>query len=509
MKPIATSGITGMHSMTRSFDMAAAITAARQIARRQFLARSGVGIGAAALASLLEPNRSMAVSPGGAAHPIGAIGGTHFAPKAKRVIWLTQAGAPSQLDLFDHKPKLAEQFDKDLPESVRGKQRLTGMTAGQARFPIAPSVFKFNQHGQSGMWLSELLPHTAKFADDICLVRTMHTEAINHDPAMTLLQTGHQIGGRPSFGAWVSYGLGSENADLPAFVALISRPSGPTNAQPLHERMWGSGFLPSKYQGVRLSSGPDPVLYLSNPPGMNEKRRRAMLDDLGELNRIRFDQAHDPEIESRIDQYEMAFRMQAAVPELADLSGEPAAVFEKYGPESKKPGSFAANCLLARRLAERGVRFIQLYHRGWDQHNNLPKLIKGQVEDSERACAALIMDLKQRGLLEDTLVVWGGEFGRTVYSQGNLTKDNYGRDHHPRCFTMWMAGGGVKGGIEFGETDDFSYNITKDPVHINDLNATILHLMGIDHRKFTFKFQGLDQRLTGVEDHHVIKNVLA
>lgn len=508
MNPIATSGINGMHPMNGSYDMAAAIAAARQIARRQFIARSGVGIGAAALASLLEPDRLMATSPSEAAHPLGAIGGSHFAPKAKRVIWLTQAGAPSQLDLFDHKPKLTEQFDKDLPESVRGKQRLTGMTAGQARFPIAPSVFKFNQHGQSGMWLSELLPHTAKFADDICLVRTMHTEAINHDPAMTLLQTGHQIGGRPSFGAWVSYGLGSENADLPAFVALISRPSGPTNAQPLHERMWGSGFLPSKYQGVRLSSGPDPVLYLSNPPGMNEKRRRAMLDDLGELNRIRFDQAHDPEIESRIDQYEMAFRMQAAVPELADLSDEPATVFEKYGPESKKPGSFAANCLLARRLAERGVRFIQLYHRGWDQHNNLPSGIKHQCHDTDQPSAALLAELKERDMLKETLIIWGGEFGRTVYSQGNLTKDDYGRDHHPRCYSIWLAGAGIRGGHVHGETDEFSYNVVQDPVHVHDLNATALHLLGIDHTRLTYRFQGRDYRLTDIHGE-LVKGILS
>jgi hypothetical protein len=429
----------------------------------------------------------------------------HFAPLARRIIWLTQAGAPSQIDLFDYKPGLLEQFDKDLPESVRNGQRLTGMTSGQKRFPIAPSVFKFKQHGQCGMWLSELLPHTAKLADEICLVRSMHTEAINHDPAMTLLQTGHQIGGRPSFGAWVSYGLGTENAELPAFVALISRPSGPTNAQPLHERMWGSGFLPSKYQGVRMNSGKDPVLFLTNPPGINADRRRAMLDDVIALNRLGFEKSHDPETQARIDQYEMAFRLQTAVPELADMSQEPASVFERYGPESKKPGSYAANCLLARRLAERGVRFIQLYHRGWDQHANLPSGIKSQCYDTDQPTAALLSELKERGMLDDTLVIWGGEFGRTVYSQGTLTATNYGRDHHPRSFSVWLAGAGVKKGHVVGETDDFSYNIVQDPVHIHDLNATSLHLLGLDHTKLTYRFQGRDYRLTDVHGQIVEK----
>jgi hypothetical protein len=431
----------------------------------------------------------------------------HFAPKAQRIIWLTQAGAPSQIDLFDHKPGLVEYFDKDLPESVRDGQRLTGMTSGQKRFPVAPSVFEFKQHGQSGMWLSELLPHTAKFADEICLIRSMHTEAINHDPAMTLLQTGHQIGGRPSFGAWVSYGLGSENAELPAFVALISRPSGPTNAQPLHERMWGSGFLPSKFQGVRMSSGKDPVLFLSNPPGINAERRRAMLDDVAAMNRLKFEASHDSETLARIDQYEMAFRMQTAVPELADLSQESASVFDRYGPESEKPGTYAANCIMARRLAERGVRFIQLYHRGWDQHNNLPSGIKSQCYDTDQPTAALLGELKERGLLDDTLVIWGGEFGRTVYSQGTLTKENHGRDHHPRCFSIWMAGAGVKPGFVFGQTDDFSYNIVKDPIHIHDLNATALHLLGIDHTKLIYRFQGRDYRLTDVHGQ-VAKEIL-
>lgn len=432
----------------------------------------------------------------------------HFPPKAKRIIWLTQAGAPSQIDLFDPKPGLAKLFDKDLPDSVRDGQRLTGMTSGQKRLPIAPSVFQFKQHGQSGMWLSDLLPHTAKFADEICMVRSMHTEAINHDPAMTLLQTGHQIGGRPSFGAWISYGLGSENAELPAFVALISRPSGPTNAQPLHERMWGSGFLPTKFQGVRMSSGKDPVLFLSNPPGINREHRRAMLDDLASLNRLKFDGSHDPETLARIDQYEMAFRMQTSVPELADLSKESARVFDRYGPESKKPGTYAANCIMARRLAERGVRFIQLYHRGWDQHNNLPSGIKSQCYDTDQPTAALLGELKEHGLLDDTLIIWGGEFGRTVYSQGTLTSDNHGRDHHPRCYSIWMAGAGVKKGFTFGLTDDFSYNIVKDPVHIHDLNATALYMLGINHTKLVYRFQGRDYRLTDVHGN-VIHEILS
>ena len=448
-----------------------------------------------AFASLADPNLFAAQS-------------AHLAPKARRIIYLTQAGAPSQLDLFDYKPGLEGEFDKDLPDSIRNGQRLTGMTAGQKRFPVAPSHFKFQQHGQSGIWLSELLPRTSRFADEMCLIRSMHTEAINHDPAMTLLQTGHQIGGRPSFGAWVSHGLGSENADLPAFVALISRPSGPTNAQPLHERMWGSGFLPSKYQGVRMSSGKDPVLFLSNPPGLTNDRRRAMLDDVAALNRMKLEEFHDPETQARIDQYEMAFRMQAAVPELADLSTEPEQIYERYGPESKKPGTFAANCILARRLAERGVRFIQLYHRGWDQHNNLPSGIRSQCYDTDQPTAALLGELKERGLLEDTLVIWGGEFGRTVYSQGVLTRSNHGRDHHPRCFSVWMAGAGVQKGHVHGETDDYSYNIVRDPVHIHDLNATALHLLGLEHTRLTYKFQGRDYRLTDIHGN-VINEVLA
>lgn len=474
---------------------------ALHITRRQFLGRTSHGIGSAALASLLAP--SLSTSPVTANSNFKAL-----APKAKRVIWLTQAGAPSQLDLFDYKPNLARQFDKDLPESVRGMQRLTGMTSGQKRLPIAPSTYKFRQHGESGTWLSELLPHTAKHADEICLIRSLHTEAINHDPAMTLLQTGHQIGGRPSLGAWLSYGLGSENAELPAFVVMISRPTGPTNAQPLHERMWGSGFLPTKYQGIRFSPGKDPVLYLSNPPGVAAGRRRSWLDDLNALNRLTFDKYQDPETQARIDQFEIAFRLQTSVPELANLSDEPASTFDRYGPESRKTGSYASNCILARRLAERGVRFIQLYHRGWDQHNNLPAGIKSQCYDTDQPTGALLTDLKERGLFEDTLIVWGGEFGRTVYSQGTLTAENYGRDHHPRCYSIWLAGAGIKPGHVHGETDDFSYNIVRDPVHVHDLNATILHLLGIDHTQLTYRFQGRDYRLTDVHGE-VVRGVLA
>ncbi len=463
--------------------------------RRLFLGTSTAAAGAAALATLLNPRVASASG--------GTAGLPHFAPKAKRIIWLTQGGAPSQLELFDPKPELKAQFNKDLPDSIRNGQRLTGMTSKQTRFPVAPSVYHFEKHGQCGMELSELLPFTSKHADDLCLIRTMHTEAINHDPAMTLLQTGHQIAGRPSFGAWIAYGLGSENENLPAFTVLISRPSGGTNAQPLAERMWGSGFLKARYQGVRINSGKDPVLYLSNPEGITSERRREMLDDLGELNRMKLADYQDPETQARIDQFEMAFRMQASVPELADLSKEPEYVFERYGPESRKPGTYAANCLLARRLAERGVRFIQLYHRGWDQHAALPKGIKSQCYDTDQATGALLTDLKERGLFDDTLIVWGGEFGRTVYSQGVLTKDNYGRDHHPRCYSLWVAGAGIKRGHVIGQTDDYSYNIVKDPVHIHDLNATLLQQLGIEHTAFTYRHQGRDYRLTDIHGNLV------
>jgi hypothetical protein len=464
-----------------------------QVTRRHFFGRAGVG--ASALASMMN-------------EAAGAAGGMPLPAKAKRVIYLFQSGAPSQLDLFDHKPGLAMRFGADLPNSTRQGQRLTGMTAGQDRFPIAPSRFKFAQHGKSGAWLSELLPHTARVADELCFIKSMHTEAINHDPAVTFFQTGAQLAGRPSIGSWLSYGLGSENHDLPAFVALLSNGTGNPMDQPLYDRLWGSGFLPTKHQGVKFRSQGDPVLFLSNPPGLDAGTRRRMLDDLAKLNQMEFAEVNDPEINTRIAQYELAYRMQTSVPDLTDVSNEPASTFDLYGPDSRTPGTFAANCLLARRMAERGVRFIQLFHRGWDQHTKLPKQIEGQCRDTDQPSAALVADLKQRGLLDDTLVVWGGEFGRTVYCQGRLTQDDYGRDHHPRCFTIWMAGGGIKGGITHGETDDFSYNITQDPVDVHDLHATILHCLGIDHTKLTFKFQGRHYRLTDVFGK-VVKPVLA
>ncbi|MBI2687518.1 MAG: DUF1501 domain-containing protein [Acidobacteria bacterium] len=436
----------------------------------------------------------------------GLTGVPHHAAKAKRVIFLFQHGAPSQLDLFDWKPNLVKVRGQDLPDSVRQGQRLTGMTAYQATFPTAPTIFQFAQHGKSGAWLSELLPHTAKIADELCFMKSLHTEAINHDPAVTFFQTGFQLAGRPSIGSWLSYGLGSDNQDLPSFVVLISQGRG--NSQALADRMWGSGFLPTKYQGVKFRSGKDPVLYLSNPDGYAAGVRRRFLDDLGQLNQMRLEEYQDPEIATRIAQYEMAFRMQSSVPELADLSKEPESTFAMYGPDSRKPGSYAANCILARRLAERGVRFIQLFHRGWDQHGTLPKQIRWQCEDTDQASSALIMDLKRRGLLDDTIVIWGGEFGRTVYSQGELTETNYGRDHHPRCFTMFAAGGGFKRGYTHGETDDFSYNIVKDPMEVHDLNATMLHLLGVDHTRLTFKFQGRHYRLTDVHGK-VVQPLLA
>ena len=465
--------------------------------RRNFFNISSGGLGAAALSSLLA-------SDGKATG--GLPGLPHFPPKAKRVIYLFQHGAPSQLDLFDYKPKLQEARGVELPDSVRKGQRLTGMTAYQAKFPTAPSVFKFSQNGGSGAWLSELLPYTGKVADDICVIRSMQTEAINHDPAVTFFQTGFQIAGRPSIGSWISYGLGSESQDLPAFVVMVSQGGG--NAQALADRQWGSGFIPTSYQGVKFRSGADPVLYLSNPSGYSGVARRRFLDDLAKLNQAQFLEYQDPEIETRIKQYEMAYKMQSSVPDLADLSGEPDSIFELYGPDSRKPGSYAANCILARRLAERGVRFIQLFHRGWDQHNNLPREIRGQCLQTDQPSAALIQDLKQRGMLDDTLVVWGGEFGRTVYSQGELTETNYGRDHHPRCFSIWMAGGGVKRGLTYGETDDFSYNIVSNPVDVHDLHATILHCLGVDHTRLTFKFQGRHFRLTDVHGN-VLRDVLA
>jgi hypothetical protein len=467
------------------------------LSRRDLLGQMATGIGATALASLLarDANSADAIIP-------------HYAPKAKRAIFLFQSGAPSQLDLFDYKPKMANLRGSELPDSIRQGQRLTGMTSRQASFPIAPSRFQFAQHGKSGAWMSELLPHTAKVADDLCFVRSMHTEAINHDPAITFCQTGAQIAGRPSIGAWLSYGLGSENQDLPAFVVLVSQGSGNKGDQPLYDRLWGSGFLPSKYQGVKFRSTGDPVLFLSNPDGIDVSTRREMLDDVAALNRLNEQRYHDPEIATRIAQYELAFRMQTSVPELTDLADEDEKTLAAYGPEVTRRGSYAYNCLLARRLAERGVRFVQLFHRGWDQHTSLPKQIISQTSDTDQPTAALISDLKNRGLLDDTLVVWGGEFGRTVYCQGPLTAEDYGRDHHPRCFTVWLAGAGTKSGFTFGQTDDFSYNITADPVHVHDLHATILHLLGIDHTRLTFKYQGRHYRLTDVHGQ-IVRSILA
>ena len=459
--------------------------------RRQLFGRAATGIGSLALASLAE----------------GGIP-THFPAKAKRIIYLFMQGGPSQMDLFDPKPGLAARHGEQLPESIRKGQRLTTMTSKQASLPVAPSTFKFAQYGQSGAWVSELLPHTAKLADEMCIIRSMNSEAINHDPAITLLQTGHQQPGRPSFGSWLSYGLGSENRDLPAFVVLVSRGSAVSPADPLYARLWGSGFLPSNHQGVSFRSSGDPVLYLSNPDGVSGADRRRMLDTLGRLNAMKHHEALDPEINTRIAQYEMAYRMQTGVPELTDISSEPEDAFVRYGQDARRPGTFAANCLLARRLAERGCRFIQLYHRGWDQHYNLPTNLGLQCKDVDQAGSALVMDLKQSGLLEDTLVVWGGEFGRTIYSQGKLTQTNFGRDHHGRCFTMWMAGGGVKSGMTHGETDDYSYSITRDPVHVHDLNATIMRLFGIDHLKLTYRFQGRDYRLTDLAGN-VVKGIMA
>jgi uncharacterized protein (DUF1501 family) len=471
--------------------------------RRRFLSRFGLGLGGMALAQLLNPGR--AGEPGNPAELGGALGELHFPPRARRVISLFMAGGPSQLETFDYKPVLNERNGQELPESVRMGQRLTGMSGNQARLPLAGSIYKFAQHGQAGVWVSELLPHTARVVDDLCFIRSMHTEAINHDPAITFLQTGSQLSGRPSLGAWLAYGLGSANANLPAFVVLIT--PGKVD-QPLYSRLWGSGFLASRYQGVQFRSGREPVLYLANPPGLSPESRRGMLDRLRQLQAIEASTLADPEIETRIAQYELAFRMQAAVPEAMSVEGEPDHVLDLYGPEARKPGTFARNCLIARRLAERGVRFIQLYHQGWDQHGGLPKGIAVQCRETDQACAGLVTDLKQRGLLEDTLVVWGGEFGRTNYSQGKLTADDYGRDHHPRCFTVWMAGGGVRPGVVHGETCEFGYNVIRDPVHVHDLHATLLRLLGIDHERLTYRHQGRRFRLTDVAGQ-VVKAVLA
>jgi hypothetical protein len=458
-----------------------------EMTRRALFGRTASGLGLAALANLMGEELPAATG--------GLPGLPHFPPTAKRVIFLFQSGGPSQIELFDYKPKLVKWQGTDLPDSVRNGQRLTGMSASQSSFPVAPSKFGFAQHGKSGAWVSDLLPHTAKIADELTFIKSMHTEQINHDPAVTFFQTGFQLAGRPSMGSWVVYGLGSENRDLPSFVVMISVGS---EGQPLYDRLWGSGFLPSKYQGVKFRSSGDPVLYLSDPQGFDRADRRAYLDTLDELNKRRLAEYGDPEIETRISQYELAFRMQASVPELADVSKEPESTFALYGEEAKKPGTFASNCVLARRLAERGVRFIQLFHRDWDHHAKLPEGLPKRAKEVDQPAAALITDLRQRGMLKDTLVIWGGEFGRTVYCQGRLTADDYGRDHHPRCFTVWLAGGGIKPGITMGETDDYCYNIVKDPVDIHDLQATILRCLGIDHKRLTYKFQGRHFRLTDV-----------
>ena len=455
---------------------------AQQFNRRQFVQTSGIGLGAFAVKALQKK----------------ANGIPHPAAKAKRVIYMFQSGAPSQLETFNYKPNLVDIQKTELPDSIRQGQRLTGMTSGQKSFPIAPSKFRFNQHGESGAWVSELLPYTAKVADDLCIINSMQTDAINHDPAITFCQTGFQLAGRPSMGAWVAYGLGTANENLPAYVVMVSRGTGRAAGQPLYDRLWGSGFLPGKHQGVKLRSGQEAVLYLDNPAGCTTQLRREMLDDISSLNQIKSAQVGDPEIETRISQYELAFRMQTAVPEITDISDEPEHILEMYGPDVRKPGTYARNCLLARKMAERDVRFIQLFHMGWDQHNDLPDHMSKQCKDTDQASAALIQDLKQRGMLDDTLVVWGGEFGRTVYCQGKFTDQTYGRDHHPRNFSIWMAGGGIKPGITYGKTDDFSYNVTENPVEVFDLNATILHQLGLDHEQLTWRFQGRDYRLTDV-----------
>ena len=466
--------------------------------RRQYLAQMGYGLGAAALHMLLGPSRAPAAAP---AFP-------NFAPRAKRVIFLFQAGGPSHLDLLDYKPTLAGRFDQDIPPSVFGGQRVTGMVAQQDRFPLVPTMYKYRQHGQSGRWLSELLPHTGEIADEICVLRGMHTDAINHDPAITLMQTGSPLPGRPSMGSWIDYGLGSANENLPSFVVLNSLPGNGMPDQGLLARLWGAGFLPGRHQGVQFRGGGDPVLHLSNPPGLTRELRRSQLDGLAALNRHLYEEAGDPEIETRIAQYEMAFRMQSSVPELADVSGEPEHIYSMYGEDSRKPGTFAANCLLARRLAERNVRFIQLYHRGWDHHGGLTEKLPALARDTDQASAALILDLKQRGMLNDTLVIWGGEFGRTPYAQGALKPTSYGRDHHGRVFSLWMAGGGVKAGHVHGSSDDFGFNIAEGGVHVHDLQATILYLLGIDHEKLTYSFQGRQFRLTDVSGQ-VVKEIVA
>ncbi len=474
------------------------------INRRHFFGRTAAGIGAAALGSMLNPGMFSAM--GAENDADGVFGQPHYKAKAKRVIYLFMAGGPAQMDLLDYKPTLEKHHGIELPASIRNGQRITGMTSGQSAFPVVKSMFNFSQHGKSGAWISELLPHIGSIADDIAIVKTVNTEAINHDPAITFIQTGFQQPGRPCMGSWLSYGLGNENKNLPSFIVMIS--SGKESDQPLYTRLWGSGFLPSEYQGVQFRGGDDPVLFLSNPPGIDARTRRRMLDGMAKLNAKQHATYQDPEIATRIQQYEMAYRMQTSVPELVDVSNETEATLELYGPDVKKPGTFAYNCLLARRMAERGVRYIQLYHRGWDQHSNLPKRIREQCKDTDQASAALVKDLKSRGLLEDTLVIWGGEFGRTVYSQGKIEKENYGRDHHGRNYAIWMAGGGIKPGITYGQTDDYCYNVVENPAHIHDVNATVLHCLGLNHEKLTYRFQGRDFRLTDIHGE-VLKGLLA
>jgi hypothetical protein len=473
--------------------------------RRQFFSRGANAVGWAALGTLMGSNWLS-----GSAEAAEAVRKnlTNFAPKAKHVIYLHMVGGPSQIDLYDYKPQMKEYFDKDLPDSVRMGQRLTGMTAKQARFPIAPSKYKFAQHGKCGMWVCELLPQTAKMVDDMCFIRSMHTEAINHEPAITYMQTGNQVTGRPCLGAWASYGLGSLNDNLPTFVVLVARSTNTEQIQAISARLWSSGYLPSEHAGVSFRSAGDPILYINNPAGVTPDVRRKMLDGLRSLNEMNYQLVGDPETHTRIQQYELAFRMQASVPELTNTAAEPASTYALYGDEAKNPGTFAQSALLARRLVERGVRFVQIYHNNWDTHLNVSGRLPMQCKDVDQACWGLIQDLKARGMLDETLVIWGGEFGRTIYSQGQLTHDNYGRDHHPRCYTMWMAGGGSKPGTIYGETDDFSYNIVKDPVHIHDFHATVLNLLGFDHERFTYRYQGLDQRLTGVEPARVVKELI-
>ncbi len=470
--------------------------------RREFFASGRNLLGGAALASLLGESFATASE-------TKALG-PHYTPKAKRVIYLHMVGGPAQMDLFDYKPVMQEWYDKDLPDSIRMGQRLTTMTSGQARFPVAPSKFKFSQAGECGMWMNtELLPNLAKKADEICWMRTLHTEAINHEPAIAAMQTGNQVTGRPCLGSWASYGLGTMNENLPAFVVLVAIPSNRDQEQAISSRLWSAGYLPGKHAGVRFRSVGDPILYINNPPGVPDAIRKRSIEGLNKLNEINFETLGDPETATRIQQYELAFRMQASVPELTDLSSEPEHMFELYGEEAKKPGTFANTALMARRLIERGVRFVQVYHNNWDHHSNVAGRMPSQCKDVDQPCYALLEDLKQRGMLDDTLIIWGGEFGRTIYTQGNLSKENYGRDHHPRCFSMWMAGGGVKGGTIYGETDDFSYNIVRDPLHIRDFHATVLHLLGFDHERFIYKYQGLDQKLTGVFPAHVVNELLA